>query len=496
MKHVLIRPDCRECSGGGHLYRALRLAQALRSEGIAPVVALSGRPPATFLRHIEKSGIPYQGFSSPLDGCLTSASKSVLVRDCEAILELCSSSRLRPEWIVSDHYLLDSTWEARIRSEAGAAIGAFDDGDGRKHACDLLINSSLAAVRTDGTYRRERARGTRLLLGPRYYIPDENFSVRAGRRSRLRTMVLFLGGSADPALFNSFLRVLTKTAQRHDITVKSVAPFRHARPKKGSAAAGIVHDYSKLATLLESADLFVGSGGTISYDRLLYGIPGVVVDLAPNQIPLCKMLSERGCQLYLGSAAALDPALLEHAIELLVASPHTFAAMQEKTREIVDERGGERVAKNFCHFPLKLRNAGPRDEKLVLAWRNSRQARAASFSTAPISASEHHDWYRSKLSSRKAVFLIAESPVAPLAFLRYELTSDHSAVTSIALNPIAYGLGLAGEILTLGTASVSKRFPRLKELTALIKPENAASIFSFQKAGFQKISDSFRLTIE
>ncbi len=137
-----------------------------------------------------------------------------------------------------------------------------------------------------------------------------------------------------------------------------------------------------------------------------------------------------------------------------------------------------------------LRPAVDSDRDLTFAWANDPLTRAMSFSTAPIAAEDHARWFAKALTGVVRRLFIAEYEQEPFGILRIDfLDPEHRAAeVGINLAPSARGRGLA--LPALAALSRVARELGVEKLVARIKPENTASIRSFEKAGYRPTSSA------
>ena len=136
-----------------------------------------------------------------------------------------------------------------------------------------------------------------------------------------------------------------------------------------------------------------------------------------------------------------------------------------------------------------LRPAVESDRDLVFVWANDPLTRAMSFSSEPISATDHARWFAKALAGHGRRLFVAESDGAPLGVLRLDFSTEarHSAEVGINLAESARGRGFA--VPALAALSREARSLGVGKLIARIKPENAASRHAFERAGYSRVAD-------
>lgn len=328
---VILLPDTSPKVGLGHFYRCLRLGIALREAGHRPIIV--GAP-------FSKAQLNLLQKHRLLKRELSGVGAGQVIRFLEEFID-------KPSWIVTDHYRLSEKWERKIRPFV-CRISVFDDADGRNHDCDLLINGALS-LRTGRSYYSGRvSHRAFLLLGPRYGLPDPQLKAPHSTRKKeraIRTICFFLGGSASLRIYERYLTSLLKELPD---TIEQIICIPPIGTKLSGAITtdprvSVVTEYSKLNESFKQADLFIGSGGAISYDRIVVGVPGVVMSMAENQGELSRYLAKLGTQRYLGNYRSVSPRMLVHHVNRLIGRIRVLNAMRSRCRGVVDGRGAERI---------------------------------------------------------------------------------------------------------------------------------------------------------
>lgn len=473
-KFVLFVPDLSSGIGLGHFYRCLRLATYLKSVGWAPAIIAPeiGSTPRALLN---QNKIAFHRVDS---------------LDSTRVLDFIKRLPRTSIWVITDHYKIAAAWERKVRTLATVKIAAFDDDDGRRHSCDILIRTNELSKPEVLIKSKYTTTNTRMLIGPKYYIPDLSMRVPVGKTAdTIKNILFFMGGTAAAATFIKFLKATVAAVEGDNIQIKAIAPlgFNLTLPKE-LRRVELIKNYKLLGKHLAKTDLYVGSGGTITFDRLLFNIPGIVFSMASNQDKLNSALARLGANIFLGSVQKLTEHKLSLAIQSVVKRPRLFQDLKINSRGLVDGRGGQRLATHLLHFPIVLRPARKSDEKNILSWRNNPAVRKASIQTIKISALQHHHWFQQKLHDNYSQLLIAESAGTAIAVLRYDFSKNKSsAVVSIFLTPKFIGSGLGSEVLKAGTVWLRKHFRKIKRINAVIRSENIASIKSFTSAGYRKL---------
>lgn len=139
-------------------------------------------------------------------------------------------------------------------------------------------------------------------------------------------------------------------------------------------------------------------------------------------------------------------------------------------------------------------------------WRNDLQTRLMSLSTSEVPYEDHLEWFDFVLSHPsqflymgKVLIANAESRTKNAGMVRFDILDKEpaTALVSINLNPAARGKGLSGLILTKAIKAFTGDLVQLgtddfcvKQIKAIIKQDNVASIKCFEGASFVKSEPS------
>lgn len=318
---VLIRADASLELGTGHAMRCLTLARGLRSQGAEVLFA-----------------------STPLPGNINHVIRAANFALTEAMPEHGSW-----EWLIVDHYGLGWEFERAYRRVASRIL-AVDDLANRRHDCDLLLDQNLYPA-MERRYDSFVPASTRQLLGPTYALLREEFAaVRAlGRnREKLSRILVFFGGS-DPTDETSkalgALAVASLADVRIDVVVGAANPRWQALEElaRGIPGCCLRASTDHMARLMAETDLFVGAGGSTSWERCCLGVPSLVISVADNQVAICEALAEGGYVTYLGTHGMVTTDALALEIRRAAEDFRPYAAAGSRGRALVDGQGARRV---------------------------------------------------------------------------------------------------------------------------------------------------------
>lgn len=137
---------------------------------------------------------------------------------------------------------------------------------------------------------------------------------------------------------------------------------------------------------------------------------------------------------------------------------------------------------------VRIRAAVLADAGILLEWRNDPLTRRMSLQTESVSSAQHVPWLEASLLSPLREIVLGEDAVTGklVGTCRFDIdaSAPGTAEVSITVAPDARGRGYAGALLRAAIDEFSGVHPDIETLTAVIRPENTASIQLFEAAGF------------
>lgn len=352
--NVLFRVDASRQIGTGHVMRCLSLADTLRERG-AQVSFVCRQLPGHMGEEILR-----RGFAVHLIETLVLRSddhwkwiRDTYAQDAQATREY--SKQNAADWIVVDHYALDSAWENMVRSQ-GVKIMVIDDLADRDHDSELLLDQNLHPD-PHRRYAGKVPHTCECLLGPQFALLGCQFAkvrARIGPKNRTVHHILLSFGGADATNeTGKALRGIAQLAKDHDLTIDVVlgslnVHTDNVRRLAHTIPSARVHvNVCNMAELMENVDLSFGAGGMTTWERCCLGTPTIVTIVADNQLASVRELSRQGIVSCLGFTQVLTPDDYREALK--TARQEELAAMSRKGMALVDGLGCQRVAEHMYH---------------------------------------------------------------------------------------------------------------------------------------------------
>jgi UDP-2,4-diacetamido-2,4,6-trideoxy-beta-L-altropyranose hydrolase len=367
MKNFVFRVDASLQIGTGHVMRCLTLADALSACG--EYCQFICRDHAgnliEFIRNkgyaVHISAVAPLSFDSSQANQAASAGQGLLhgnwlgttqTEDAQACADLLA--KLRPDWLIVDHYALDARWEQAVKPHC-TKLMVIDDLADRPHLCDLLLDQTFGCAPEE--YRALVPDGCRLLCGSQYALLRPEFaalrpySLHRRTQPSLRKLLVTMGGVDKDNATGQVLKALRTCALPPDCHITVImgphAPWVEAVTQQAQTMplpTSVLTGVGDMARLMADSDLAIGAAGATSWERCCLGLPTIMLPLAENQVQSCHTLSETGAGLMILGLEVLG-AQLPQILRMLSQKSDALSQITAISSSITDGRGTERVAK-------------------------------------------------------------------------------------------------------------------------------------------------------
>jgi UDP-2,4-diacetamido-2,4,6-trideoxy-beta-L-altropyranose hydrolase len=258
--------------------------------------------------------------------------------------------------IIIDSYNIDESIEKNYRNIFERVI-VFDDLINRKHDCDILIDPNFHSAEYIKQATRRAGEKAKMYIGAEYTILRPEFgearkNIRPVHDAELtvEAPLIFFGGT-DPT--GETLRFL-RTYHQLYVSSQDEKKFPVLRVLIGGAVsqkeeileickeigAKVFVNPPNVAEIMLDADFFIGSGGTVTYERMALGLSGIVYSVADNQVEISRALDQAGAHRYAGAAQNSD---YLNVVEELLNGIKVSRKQIEKCLSLVDGLGVSRV---------------------------------------------------------------------------------------------------------------------------------------------------------
>ncbi|WP_454626227.1 UDP-2,4-diacetamido-2,4,6-trideoxy-beta-L-altropyranose hydrolase [Bradyrhizobium cenepequi] len=351
IQRIVIRADASATIGMGHLTRCMSLANALAQDG-AKVVFLLRSHAAVLAPMVKAAGHAVRLLPDPAapDSAATTWLPTTWQRDAEQTLE--ALREIGPiDWLIVDHYALDARWEGMQRQVAPRIL-VIDDIANRPHDCDVLLDQNLAS-NMDARYEMLLSSNCWRLLGPHYALLRPEFAIARRslprRTGEVRHILICFGGSDPSDETTKALAAIKGLSFRLgvDVAIGMSNPNaeRVAAICRELPSATLHYSAKNMAELMGRADLAIGAGGVMCWERCCLGLPTMAVDIAENQVDVLRILAELGALLHLGSAASVEAEQIRSSVSKLAIDAVRMRTMGDIAFQLVDGEGTSRVVR-------------------------------------------------------------------------------------------------------------------------------------------------------
>jgi len=497
---IAFRTDASLDIGTGHVMRCLTLAALLQEAG-ATCRFICRDHPGNLIELIRTRGFEVQTLARQKTVQHTESAQETYADwlganwETDAQQTETALGDIIVDWLVVDHYALDTGWEKQLRS-ACRSLMVIDDLANRNHDCDLLLDQNLGRVASD--YANLVPQNCALLIGPAYALLRPEFSAHRqaslARRNaaNLKRLLITMGGvdkdNATGKIFTALMHAELPLDCRITVVMGPHAPWLdqvRAQAANMPVSVEVLVNVKNMAELMAVSDLAIGAAGSTAWERCCLGLPSIVLTLADNQVAGATALASTGCSVLIKDVSTLEQEL-KQAIHYL-AQPGSLLQSSHAAASITDGEGAQRVKEQLLKLVAKAVRVRPMqadDLSMVLAWRNHPAIRQHMLTQHEISMEEHSAWFERTTQDPQKKLLIFEEDNTSRGYVYF--SGDQTGATA------EWGFYTAPEApkgsgKKLGQASLDYAFTELglKKICGQVLVANQASIRFHQKLGFR-----------
>ncbi|WP_162551173.1 UDP-2,4-diacetamido-2,4,6-trideoxy-beta-L-altropyranose hydrolase [Paenibacillus tepidiphilus] len=339
--NILFRVDASHEMGTGHVMRCLTIANELKARN-AEIQFICRDLPGNLASYIREQGYPVFLLPLPSDRTDSSWLRVDFQTDAmETAQILMESSPV--DCLIIDHYGIDQRWE-RIVGEHVTTMAVIDDLADRPHLCSILLDQNSS--HGGDCYHHLAPANCSIFAGTSYAILRPEFrSMKkqlAERDGRMNRILVFFGGTDPTNETAKALQILSKARFSKlsiDVVVgemnKNKALIEAICNRMPNAAYHCQIDY--MAKLMRRADLFIGAGGSSTWERCYLGLPSLSVVTADNQREITRLAHDHGATICIGASAEVTTKEIEDGIDTLLANPSLVKEMSERALQLMGE---------------------------------------------------------------------------------------------------------------------------------------------------------------
>ncbi|TWU69330.1 UDP-2,4-diacetamido-2,4,6-trideoxy-beta-L-altropyranose hydrolase [Shewanella algae] len=488
MKFV-VRADASHYVGSGHIMRCLVLARALQE--LDHEVSFACLPQSgDMIDLIEQQGFAVQSLTPVKEPLVPSHDADYLgwlQRSAEQDAQDFLSHIHQADWVITDHYAIDKTWQELVREQLGCRIFAIDDLC-RIHDADIVLDQTLGCTPTRYPETKHVLAGSEYaLLKPEFSVLREQALDKKAPTDKIKVLVS-MGGVDAPNTTLSIVKVLASlTHLQITVLLSPRAPHYQAVSEFCAHYAHIQHlDFSSdMAGLMLEQDMAIGAPGTTSWERCCLGLPSIIIPIADNQQEIARQLVLFGAakQINIDEIDTQLPSTLENLIK-------HWNEIQQACLSVCDGLGLYKTLQAILSSPissqLQLIPANEQDIELIYQWQCHPLTRQYALNSDVPSWEGHVHWMKNKLASTDYFYMIKQihREHSSCGALRLDRQSQGQYLISIFIAPENYGQGIASQAL----AMVDQIHPHIT-IKATVLTHNTASQKLFEHSSFTRISE-------
>jgi UDP-2,4-diacetamido-2,4,6-trideoxy-beta-L-altropyranose hydrolase len=359
---IIIRTDASVQIGSGHVMRCLTLAEELKSRGCQ--IEFICQKQAGDLIELIQTRYQYPVHKIDFDEDLHTKDPDQhtehWINDANKVEAILLESKEVVDLLIVDKYAIDIQWEKAIK-RCVKKIMVIDDLANRRHDCDILLDQNFYLKQN--RYKGLLPKKCRQLIGLDYLLLRKEF-IEAHRnlsrtRKEIRKILVFFGASDISNITGKTLAAIKELKDKNlyvDVVTGAGNRHREELLKTISEMPGTnLHiQIENMAMLMASADLFIGAGGSVTWERCFLNLPGIVVTLADNQVQAAKDQEKKGIIYYLGNSTDVYQIDILNAIQFSINNPQVFETISKKSRNLIDGEGTYKVAEILINGDNKL----------------------------------------------------------------------------------------------------------------------------------------------
>lgn len=497
---IVIRTDASLAIGCGHVYRCLTLADQLTRLG-CEVEFIAGEVAGNLNELIKQKG--YVLHALPVIATQQQVAH-ILGRTWQqdALLTEQILTQASADWLVVDHYCLESHWHNAVAAKAGNSyqLMVIDDLSDRTYDCDRLLDQTFERQVSD--YIVDANLPAERLLGTDFCLLRDEFSEYAeqAKMNRLqyqgfKTILLSLGGTDIDNITATVLRLLDASTLADSTQVNVIIgpnnPHADSLKKvvfEARLQCCLFVAVNDMARYMTQADVAIGAAGSSAWERCALSLPALNITLADNQRTIAKRLDAQGVAISLGEPASLTAESIAVALAKCDAN---YLQMSNAASQLVDGLGASRVALSLFSAQdalgnsIYLKRASHNDCQRLYEWQQSPETRRFALNNAIPTWLQHSAWFANKITQLDSYLFMLRRQSIDVGMVRLDpLSEPNHYLVSIITAPQCYRQSIAKAALTL----IRQAF-KSTTIHATVLNENLASQALFRSSGYVQLNE-------
>ncbi|RYZ90084.1 MAG: UDP-2,4-diacetamido-2,4,6-trideoxy-beta-L-altropyranose hydrolase [Proteobacteria bacterium] len=346
---AVFRVDASVESGMGHLIRCTALAKELVHRNVK-IFFYSRILSDGAKKNLDTNGFEY--FLSRPFGLEPSGSVNFQDKDADLFIDWAKETfkAAKIDFLIVDNYTLDSVWETRVK-ELARILLVIDDLANRAHVGTILLDA--APPNQQDPYAHLIPRDMKRMYGPSFALLRNEFispSIQNVRHHISRILICF-GGTDPTRTTTAAFQAISQWIRVSEVEVFIVLGDLSSQPEvlnlaKDKTNVSLYENCTAamMAKLCREADLSIGAGGTMAWERCAQGLPTIVTAIAENQIGIAKQLHYLKCIEFLGYHTEVHDFMIIEALNHFFENPNNLSEMSRRCFEMTTGNGAALVS--------------------------------------------------------------------------------------------------------------------------------------------------------
>lgn len=361
---IFIKTDSTLHLGSGHLERCITLSKELKKKGMN--INFICRPQnVSMKRRIKNEGfgvkvLPnFKNSSKKFDKNIKSNNKFLLGSDWR--VDAHHTIRLilkdKPKLLIVDHYGINVNWENLVKSSTGVKIMVIDGLANRRHNCEILLDYTYS-LKGKRRWNNLINSDCKLLFGTKYTLIRSEFVQEKKNLIKKKGVIdrifISFGGSDEINLTGEALNALDSLKRRDistDVVVSknnpNISEIRKKLKKKKNFQLHI--QPRNIAKLMNKADISIGAGGTMIWERCYLGLPSLIISIANNQVNQSAAVHFYGAAINLGIYKKNTKEKIIKQLKRIIKNKKLILSMSRKSLKLMN------ISKKYKNYnPTKI----------------------------------------------------------------------------------------------------------------------------------------------
>lgn len=306
---VVFRVDSGNQIGIGHVMRCLTLANYLHQNHAVSIDFICRPHPNAIMTQITERGYPLHMLQRPQQLASDGVQPNYLHwlgsswRDDAEETKRYVTALGGADWLIVDHYGIDSSWHQKLRATAKKVM-VIDDLANRQYDCDLLLDQTFGRAKRD--YQNLTPTHCTRLVGSRFALlrPEfaalRDYSVKRRQNFEFKQLLITLGGVDKDNVTSDVLRCLQHSNLPQDCRIVVVmginAPWIDVVKQQAAQMnwhTDVRVGVQNMAQVIADSDLCIGAAGSTTWERCCLGLPTIMLVLAENQYKIATELARK-----------------------------------------------------------------------------------------------------------------------------------------------------------------------------------------------------------